>query len=230
MKAAFRAHEAADVGRELAVQEFITRNLSAEQRKKSEMMLHGLIDQWGPVVSAYPSWHPLVTSSPRKGNSRGIHPQIRPNEKTGYAGLDHTIFLKNAFITCPYGGDETILKSVKELEATSCARIEAEVLGFKLYHEKATPVLVTCEWDEEMEADGTIPKKLAVPLMLEQELPSWRWAQVAESWETMRPYILGSPQGSRSSLFVNQDTGQTLKTIYTALIDTGMYGPVYQES
>lgn len=216
------------MGREFVIQDFITRNLSSQERKKSEPLLHALIDQWGPVVAAYPSWHPLVTSSPKKDQDhpREQQPQTRPGKRTGYVGLDHTILLKNAIITCPYNSGAEVLGSVKKFEATSCARIEARKLDFQLYHEEATPVLVTCVWEKEMEADGTIPKKLAVPLMLEQELPHWRWSKYAESWETMRPYILGSPQGSRSSLFVNQETGQALKEIYNALIESGMYGPL----
>ncbi len=47
-----------------------------------------------------------------------------------------------------------------------------------------------------------------------------------ETRETMCPYILGTPSGNRSSLFVNQETGQSLKKIYNALIDTGMFGPI----
>jgi hypothetical protein len=79
-----------------------------------------------------------------------------------------------------------------------------------------------------MEADGTIPKSIAVPLLLEMEVPNWRTAKVAETWETMRPYILGSPRGARSSLFVNQETGQVLKDVWNTLIDTGMFGPIYR--
>jgi len=42
----------------------------------------------------------------------------------------------------------------------------------------------------------------------------------------MRPYILGDPHGSRSSLFVSQDTALAMKKIYLAMIESGMYGPV----
>ena len=71
-----------------------------------------------------------------------------------------------------------------------------------------------------------IPKSLAVPLLLEQELPCWRWSDVGETWETMLPYFLGRPHGRRSSLFVNRETGQVMKTIWSALINTGMFGPI----
>ena len=89
-------------------------------------------------------------------------------------------------------------------------------------------MLVTCEWTSERawSSDGTIPKAVAVPLMLELELPFWRSAEVAETWESMRPHILGSPCGSRSSLFVNQETGAYLKKVWNDIIYSGMFGPI----
>lgn len=58
------------------------------------------------------------------------------------------------------------------------------------------------------------------------EVPCWKWAEVAETWERMRPHFLGMPCGKRSSLFVNQETGQAMKKIWEALIYSGMYGPI----
>ena len=58
-----------------------------------------------------------------------------------------------------------------------------------------------------------IPMSRAVPLLLEKEVPAWRKFDVDQSWETMRPFLLGSPHGSRSSLFVNQETGQSIKAL-----------------
>lgn len=92
----------------------------------------------------------------------------------------------------------------------------------------ATAVVVRCDWSEVgVTPDGTIPKSVAVPLFLKEELSRWEWMKVAEPWESMRDYILGEPCGSRSSLFVNQETGQTLKTLYQMLIQSGMNGPVF---
>lgn len=75
-------------------------------------------------------------------------------------------------------------------------------------------------------SDGTIPLCVAMPLLLEQETPYWRRSEVAETWETIRHYFLGSPHGSRSSLFVNQVTGQAMKKIWNALTYTGMLDPI----
>ena len=49
---------------------------------------------------------------------------------------------------------------------------------------------------------------------------------MAETWRTMSPYFLGRPHGGRSSLFVNQETGQAMKTVWTALINSGVFGPI----
>jgi hypothetical protein len=87
-------------------------------------------------------------------------------------------------------------------------------------------VLVKSTWNKPLLLDGTIPLSVAMPLILEKEIPGWRWAEVAETWETMRPYFWGSPHGARSSLFVNQEANQAIKKIWNALIYTGMYGPI----
>jgi hypothetical protein len=65
-----------------------------------------------------------------------------------------------------------------------------------------------------------------MPLLLEKEIPCWRWAVLAETWESMRPYFLGRPHGKLSSLFVSQETGQAMKKVWNALINTGMFGPI----
>ena len=113
-----------------------------------------------------------------------------------------------------------------QIPAHPLATITAECLDAQLYHPGTTSVLVRCHWNQPLPTDGMIPKSWAVPLILEHELPCWTSAQVAESWETMRPYFLGCPHGSRSSLFVNQETGQVIKNIWNALIHTGMFGPI----
>ena len=53
---------------------------------------------------------------------------------------------------------------------------------------------------------------------------------LAEDREPMLPYFLGRPHGRRSSLFVNQGTGQAMKKVWNALINTGMFGPIKVDS
>lgn len=224
---AFRADEQASVGRASAIEYLITRNIPPADRKRSLIVLDELLQEYGPVVQYYPYWHPLMTAN---GSKRGLgkYPQTSPNDESGYHGLDHTVHLQNGFITCPYSGAERIIESIRKLQEHKDAAISAEMVDVPFYMPNATPVLVKCKWHHDMESDGTIPKRVAVGLMLEQEVPCWRWAQVAESWENMRHYILGSPRGSKSSLFVNQETGNALKLVYTMLIKTGIFGPIYE--
>ncbi|MNY17546.1 hypothetical protein D3C86_1508680 [compost metagenome] len=119
-----------------------------------------------------------------------------------------------------------MIDSVEKLPRHPDANITAERLDVKLYTNEATPILVRCNWERDLEDDGMVPLKVALPLILEKEVPCWRWAEVAETWETMRPYLLGKPHGSRSSLFVSQETGQAIKKVWNALIYTGMFGPI----
>ncbi len=219
---AFRADEAARTGFEEVVRFLVPRprDVSEDQRASSKQALVDILDELGPVVDSYPTWHPLVC------NHDDRNPQTAPNDRCGYNGLDHTRYFAKGFITCPYGDGQAVLDSVSALPNHPAAYITAEKLNVPLYNPGATPILVKCEWEAPMYADGTIPLSIAMPLILEKEVPCWKWAQVAETWESMRHYLLGSPNGSRSSLFVNQETGLAIKKIWDALIHTGMFGPI----
>lgn len=219
---AFRADEAARTGYEQVEAYLVPRPRDTDefQRARSKEALLDIVDKLGPVVEAYPTWHPLVS------NHESRHPTTSPSQECGYKGLDHTRFFAKGFITCPYGDGQEVIDSVAALPYNSAASITAEKLDVQLYNPNATPVLVKCEWNESLDRDGMIPLSIAMPLLLEKEIPCWRWAEVAETWETMRPYFLGRPHGSRSSLFVSQDTGQAIKKIWNALIYTGMFGPI----
>lgn len=176
----------------------------------------------GKAVDLYPSWHPLVCNH----NSR--YPLVVPSAACGYKSLDHTRLFANGFITSPYGqrNVEAVIESVEALPLHPCASITAEVLGVPLYHPNATTILVKCEWNEPLLWDGTVPLAIVMPLILEQELPAWRWGEVAETWETMRGYFLGYPNVKETSPFVNREASKAIKKIWNALINTGMYGPL----
>lgn len=62
--------------------------------------------------------------------------------------------------------------------------------------------------------------------MLERDVPPWKETMYSETWETMKGEILGYPYGARSSLFVNQQTGQILKTVWTQLVKAELWGIV----
>lgn len=220
---AFRADEAARAGLEHVLDYLVPRAqyLDEAGRKKSREALLDLAEQLGPVVDTYPSWHPLVRNYVDDRN-----PATTPGRHCGYEGLDHTRYFAHGFITCPYNDGQEVLDSVSALPYHPAARISAERLEVKLYNPECTPILVRCEWQRPLDRDGTIPLSVAMPLLLEKELPCVWHAEVAETWQTMRSYFLGRPHGSRSSLFVNQETGQALKKVWEALIFTGMFGPI----
>ena len=218
---AFRANEAADYGRERAFRKLVPRDLDPAEQAKAREFVDDLIDKLGPVVDGYPTWHPLVANhSPREV-------EFTPSDRCGYRGLDHTICFRGGFVTCPYpDGDATVLESVSELRRDEIGTVQAELLDVTLYHPTAVPIIVKCEWSKPMLADGTIPAAIAVPMILEREVPCWRWSERGETWETMRPYLIGQPCGSRSSLFINQETASTIRKIWRILIETGAFGPL----
>ena len=218
---AFRANEAAwDIWEETRNYLIPDRNNASESvRKHSEEFLDELILKIGPAVEGYPTWHPLISNHDKQDIP------FEPGDVCGYNGLDHTRYFVNGFITCPYGDGQDVIDSVDQLPMDKeVAEITAERLDVTLYRSQATPILVQCNWNQPVQ-DEKIPLSIALPLLLEKEVPCWRWSQVAESWDTMRPFFLGRPHGSQSSLFVDQKTGREIKKIYTALIESGMYGP-----
>jgi len=218
----FRADESARAALDEIEAYFIPRprDVSEAVRRASKEVLMDLIDELGPPVSSYPSWHPIVSNhSPRT-------PVTTPGKPCGYAGLDHTRYFRNGFITCPYGDGGKVIDSVRALPRHEKVSIEARRIDAVLYNPNSTPIVVSCDWGGLLDDDGLIPLSLAAPLFLERELPCWRWAELGETWETMRPYILGMPHGSLSSHFVSQKTGLAIKKIWNSLIYTGMFGPI----
>jgi len=220
----------------------LTQSLPPKLRSESVEYLENLFVKWGPVIEFYPAWHPLVSQKPDYGS-----PNTHPNRC--FPSIDHSVLMRNAFITCPYGGAEELLRKVDEIEQRSFCSIEAEAIDIPLYSENATPVLVTCRWEGPLELDeltcsedaknrrdglipsenGFIPLRYALPLMLELELPNWERAEVAESWEMVKNYIIGYPNGAASSHFLSRNSILILKKQWQMLMDSGAYGP-YRDS
>jgi hypothetical protein len=217
---AFRADESEKIGFESIKNYFISRSINNDEREKSVNKLLDITNRYGPAVDSYPSWHPLVTHHDEHS------PATVPSDKCGYKDLDHTRYFVNAFITCPYGDGQEVIDSVYSLPHNPIASVTAEKLDVQLYNLNATPILVKCDWAKPISANGIIPASIAIPLMLQKEVPCWEWTNCGETWETMQYYFLGSPHGKRSSLFVNQETGLTMKKIWNVLINTGMFGNI----
>ena len=217
---AFRADESASSGFGLVKSYLVPRGIEAKERERSENKLFDIVERYGPVIEGYPSWHPLITHHDDQS------PATTPSDRCGYKGLDHTGYFANAFITCPYDDGQKVIDSVESLPYNPVATITAERLDVQLYQPNATPILVRCDWAKPISNNGMIPASIAIPLILLKEVPCWESATRGETWETMRPYFLGSPHGSRSSLFVNQETGLTIKKVWSLLINTGMFGPI----
>lgn len=216
----FRENEARDRGFEEARRYLVPREGTAAERDRALDVLHDLVDELGPVVDFYPTWHPLVAQhNPRQ-------PVRLPSAECGYEGLDHTVHFAHGFVTCPYGDADRVVASVERIKVQYGASMTAETLDARLYNSGTTPVVVRCEWDRPLEMGKLVPKRTAVGLMLDQEIPGWHWSQLGESWETMRGYLLGGPHGARSSLFVSQDTAMAMKRIWLAITESGVFGPV----
>lgn len=217
---AFRADEAAEEGYDHARRRLVlSSGVEPDQRPAADRVLEDLVEKYGPVVRSYPTWHPLVPQTNPQS------PVTTPGDRCGYDGLDHTVFFAHAFVSCPYGDGTRITESVEKM-SHACADITAEALDVPFYNSSTTTILVRCDWRETFLDRHMVPKRLAVPLMIEQEMRMWHRAQVGERWETMRPYFLGEPHGSRSSLFVTQDTALAMKRAYIAMVESGMFGPL----
>lgn len=143
-----------------------------------------------------------------------------------YEELDHTIEFVRGFVTCPYSDTaaEELVAAVGNVPGLSAYRLDQP-----LYADSAFPVVVVAN-DVELEADGTIRSRDALAWFLQQAAGEAFTAQVAETWWNIRSNLLGTPHGSRSSLFVNQHTGMHMRKILEAMNDSGMFGPVKEVS
>ncbi len=96
------------------------------------------------------------------------------------------------------------------------------------YSDAAHPVVVAAT-NVELEADG-IRSRDAIAWFTQRTVVAADGPQVAETWWNIRTNILGSPHGSRSSLFVNQHAGLHMRKILDAMNASGIFGPVFKSS
>ncbi|MGE8571754.1 MAG: hypothetical protein ACN6NW_06930 [Acinetobacter amyesii] len=219
---AFRADEEIKDGKAWAESYLLSQlnDLSIKEQNDSRTALEGIFIDLGPVIDWYPDWHPLLNIQKK---TRGV---VVPHADCGYKGLDHTVFFAHGFITCPYGDGKEVIESVHAQKYNDFAVISADRLDVKFYSSQATAILVKCEWNNPLYNDGTIPLSTAMPLILEKAIETSKESSFAETWDNMLPHLLGKPYGRRSSLFVNQETGQAIKKTWELLINSGMFGPI----
>ncbi|HHP2608063.1 TPA: hypothetical protein ACR8QY_002454 [Enterobacter roggenkampii] len=219
---AFRAEEAAAANFERAYRYLVPQGATQEMRFKIREKLKEIVEECGPVVEGYPAWHPFMMEADNTSWA-----PTTPKSTNSFNYLDHTVYFRNGILTCPYGhGVDEFIQTIRNLKHRDAFITIERVENVVLYNDAAVPLLIKCDWNisEEMEADGTIPPKVAIGLMLENEVPNWRNAVYCESWEDMRGQLMGYPFGARSSLFVNQQTGQKMKNFWNHLIKTGLLG------
>lgn len=216
---AFRSNEAAEMGFQHAWR-YLVGTLPQENRQDATQSLEKIVLRYGPVVNSYPEWHPFVCHDRAKDAGYG---------NRFFRGFEHFVLLRNAVITCL---KEERVQEVKNSIAffengiDNDAEILCEQLSVKFFNRDSTALLITCNWKKWAENVSIfIPKKVAVARLLETELPCRHIGNQVESWNYMRPHFLGCPHGSKSSLFVEEETGQAMKTIWTSLVDLGVFNP-----
>ncbi len=219
---AFRADEAAADGIRRTAEYLVRRSIydGEQEYERAREVFEDLVDELGPPIDRYPTWHPLVA------NQKPRDIEFAPTDRVGFKGLDHTRAFAHGFITCPYNDGQRVIDSVEQFPWHPLATITARRLDTRFYNEGCTPIVVKCDWREPISMNDTVPLKLIMPLLLEKELPNWRHAEVAETWDTMRVHFLGEPSGRLSSLFVSRQSGQAIKKIWNSLIYTGMFGDI----
>jgi hypothetical protein len=199
---------------------YLTKNLT--DPAAGQQLVNGLLDELGNVVDTYPDWHPILTAPWQVSKSRKPH-----FSRSGiYSGANHIVTFVKGFVTCPYS-DETageLLGAVNKVPGLYAYRLQGSI-----YADNAYPVVVVAD-EVKLEADGTIRSRDALAWFAQESVKEARKAEIAETWWNIRSRILGTPHGSRSSLFVNQHTGVHMQKILDALNNSGMYGPIKEFS
>lgn len=199
---------------------YLTKNL--KDPEAGRRAVESLIEELGNAVDVYPDWHPILTAPPRHGSEHiGSLTQVMTYEEA-----DHTTEFVRGFVTCPYSdeGADRLVEAVRRVPGLDAYRLEQP-----LYADSAHPVVVVAV-NVELEADGTIRSRHALAWFVQLSAAEAIDAQVAETWWNVRSLILGSPHGSRSSLFVNQHTGVHMRKILEAMNVSGMFGPIKEAS
>ena len=200
--------------------DFLTRDLG--DPTAGQHLLRSLKPKLGNAIDTYPDWHPLLTLPERTGASH----IFSLSQLDVYEGIKHTIQFVRGFITCPYSEEtaDRLVSAINNVPGLSADRLEQP-----LYSDSTYPVVVVAD-EVFLEADGTIRSRDALAWFTQLLVKDARTAQVGETWWNIHSYALGRPNGSRSSLFVNQYTGSHMRKILDATNNSGMFGPIKEHS
>lgn len=199
---------------------YLTENLSHPEAGRETV--RDLIDTLGNCIETYPDWHPILSRPQRATPGKALSFA----ELAAYSRADHTVEFVRGFVTCPYSQEDSdlLMETVNEINGLYSYRLDAP-----LYADTAYPVVVMAT-DVQLEADGTIRSRDALAWFVQQAACEARNATVAETWWNIQANTLGSPHGSRSSLFVNQHAGTHMRKILEAMNESGMFGPIKEVS
>lgn len=220
---AFRANDAAMENRKNAERYLLSnlKQLSKQDFDASKQYLNGLMNKMGPVIDSYPIWHPLLVDKSRWTFYRNPHPE------NGYLKIDHNVYFRNGFITCPYNATsnfgQDVIDAVDALPVINGIKITAKKLPVMLYNSDTTAILVECSWDYSVDKEGNIQWEAIAPLLLATALDIHKKGMKSFSIEEMMDdYLLGKPCGKRSSLFVGQDTGLRINKMWKLILESQM--------
>lgn len=225
----FRSNESAEAGLTRAIQYLARssmRDMSKTEMENAEEYLRNVVHEIGPVVDSYPNWHPFV-----RHFCSSLHDYLHniPRNDQGFQGLDHTIFFSHGLITCPYVEDSVnkLFQSVDLMNKKFDLSLECSRIDVNLYNKQVFPVLIKSDKCYELETDLTIKKTSAVKMFCQLLVDTIGCSYSTFDWKDFSPCILGTPSGGRSSLFVNEETGQTLKSIFTLLVKQKVFSESY---
>lgn len=203
-----------------SAQKYLTEDITDSAAGQRQFI--ALVDNLGSAVDAYPEWHPILTLP----NNKHSRPVYDLGDLSVYDGIDHTVRFVRGFVTCPYSMEvaDRLVGNVNQIPYLHAYR-----LNEPLYADNTYPVVVEAT-NVSLEADGTIASRKALLWFLEKMVKDGGEAEVAETWWTIRSNLLGSPHGARSSLFVNQHVGANMRKILDAMNNSGVFGPIREDS
>lgn len=187
-----------------------TEMLVPEEAEKAKTYLIELQKELGPVIEAYPTWHPLVRYD---GNpDRLIEDHV------------HMIYFANGYVVTS--------KEKRWLTIFDCAvnhmpmmadawvSLEEGDPSIKLFGYETSFIVVKCHWMRKSLPDGTLPPSTAVTnALLTQLFPSLMF-EMGKSWDSMSDEFFGLPHDKRDSAWLNKQTGDALKTLWETMLET----------